>query len=981
MKRSDRRFATLIDDERQVSNKTENKRRGLSSRSQYHRLLMLKNNKNKKFKERSHEAVELTFENTVSHIQIPKYVRHYITQTNQEMIQEEFKDLVPSWLFSGGPKACSTYYDSKKSNYVWRPIKFTEGISNLSIYYTLVNRMDYIQELIDRYPSVPAEVSMALLEIQDSYQLLSLHMEMKNCYFDSQLEQVEESTTAVSAAELYNPDMGAPFGISELPDILEHVINISFWSENDGYSTDNLLVQRILFLLYKCLPYPYKRRSIENAVVESWSDIMQRVFLKNADKNEQEKERMKYERDFTSDLYQVAIRIIMGSLLRVYEHCQTRANFRTRRKIYKWFCLNRPNQEEMSQWILKYKELILCSFREYMFYMTDKVGGVSDYLGGMSYWNILKYTTFESMDNAIDQLNVAIDRYSEDYTVSENGLESMWNDLDMFCARLSNKYYSDQIFATEPGGFEWYPGLSWFYKIQYDLDVSNRGMLKNTNRPKTDTFERMVLTKMNEIESKMKKGAINNQSVDPDFLSQEIKDHIKEKIEEADQFEKIPYQCLGDVPVRLGSQYLYMLQEAEGLYEYEEGSVELKDTLSLFYNKMPYEYQVLKYFFTLLTKKQGLAIYYGTTDMYEKQMEGLNRIYETQEGQPLDSSAGLYYLCKNCNNIKIVVRDVSSINNPNSIGGWSSDGVCICLDDEKFYCSYLNSKDTPKKRDPTKLIIKNMFTGKEDRGLDADVLNVKRLMDLQDVKDLRKYVTAKDRVILDKYIEKRQLQEDCLNKELTPIYLPGHFVHIQDKTVVACPQCLHPVYYSRQMFRNGVENMSCGCKDKKSEADFSCFVCKKECHDYCFVKAIWDDGMSLSDIDNQLPFKYVCLCQDHKSLWTNELDMIPKASQLDRLVKRVKAKFNKDGKLIINEKESKEQTEPKPIKKKKTSSQEHSEYLSKKRKLDIDNAAIAKKKEKKEKIKTSLDKRMKMVKSKNRDSVKKMYNVEKAPTY
>lgn len=963
-------------------------------------MLSTNNVKNKKFRENAPDAVNLALENTVSHINIPKFKRWYAPLSNERLIRDHFGDnMVPDWLFGGGIKACDTYYDQKKNNYVWRPIVFAPDLPGLKIYYTLVNRMDYIQELLDRRGDAKEDVVMALLEVQDSYQLLSLHMEMKNTYGDSQLEEGQNKWTKISPVTVYDPESnGAPMSISEIPCVMSHLPYIAFWSENDGYATDNLLVQRILFLLYKCLPYPYKRRSIENAIVESWSDIMQRVFLKNADKNEQEKERMRYERDFTSDLYQVTIRIMLGSLFGVYEHCQTRANFRTRRKLYKWFCLNRPAQEEMSHWILKYKELVLCSFREYMFYMTSHVGGISDYLSRMSYWNILKYTTYESMDNVRAQINNSIDRYHEDYTISDRGLDNLWNDTDTMCCRMSNKYYTDQVFSTEADNFEWYPGLSWFYKVQRDLDASNRSMLKNTNRPKTDTFEKMVLIKMNEIESKMKKGSINLHSVDPDFLSPEIVEYIKNKIRSADQFEKIPYQSLGDVPVRFNAKYLHVLQNAEELYEYEEGSVELKDTLCLFYSKMPYEYQVLKLFFTELIKKQGLVLYYATKDIFEKQIKGLNEIYETVPGTKLDDSAGLYYLCPNCNNIKIVVRDVSSVNNPNSLGGWSSDGVCICLDTEKFYCSYLNSKDTPKKRDPTKAIIKNMFTGK-DRGLDSQILNVKRLMDLEDVKSLRKYVGPKEKVILDKYIEKRQRQEDCLNTELIPVYLPGHLIKVQNKLVMACPQCLHPVYYSREMFRNGIANMSCGCKDRKSEVEFKCFVCHRDCHDYCFVKAIWDDTMNPLDItDENLPFKYVCLCSDHKSRWTNEMDMVPKASQLDRSNKHVKVKFKADGKFVVNnnnnksdekkqegeEEPPKEKEKPKvpplmaPRKRKKTAAEAHSEFLAKKQKLP---APETKKKAKSDKTKNSLEKKMRNLKGKNRDSVKKSFNVAKAPSY
>jgi hypothetical protein len=892
MKRSDRRYATLIDGDGQVSNKTENKKRGFSSRVQYHNMLRIENRKNKKYKVKAASSHKLSYSNTVAHVNIPKYKRHYITETALESVCGHFGELIPDWFKSSDPKACSGYY--KKSKFAWRPIEFADKLPGLQRYYSIVNRIDYCQSLLDLADEkTPREVTMALLEIQDSFQMLTLHMEMKNCYTDLDLEKDPDQISMLPPADFFEPSQGPPFSISELPDVLNYLPYISFWRDSDGTPTDNMLIKRLLFLLYKCLPYPYKRRSFENAIVESWSDMIQRIFGKNSDKNEQEKERMEFERKYTADIFQVTIRLTMASLLGIYEHCNVRANFRSRRRIYKWFCMNRPGQEEISTWILRYKELVLCSFREYLFYMIERVGGVSDFLGKTSYWNILKYNTFEMMDNARSQINLAIDRYHEDYSISERGLENLWNSVEsVFLPRGSQRMFGSNM-DRDSESFVWFPGQSWFHRVQYDLDTMNRKILKNANRPKTAIFECMGLEKMEEVEAfKKKYNQFNKDAVDPDFLLQSIRDCICERIKESDPFKPMSYFWLGDFPIRFNANCLNSLRDSEDMYESEEGASTLKDVLSFLYSYRPYEYQVLKCYFSAVRKKRGLLIYHFTEDAFDSQIQTLRRAYETED--TLDSSAGLYYICPNCNSIKITVRDFSQHNNPDNIGGWTSEGVCINLDDEKFYCTKISSKDNPKKRNPTSNIIKEMFAKDDaDKSEVRTASNIKRFMSLDDVKHLRSVVSKEERTSLEKYIEKRQLQEDCLDTELIPFYLPGHLLHTAKGNVLGCPQCMKPVYYSRDMFRNGIKNISCGCKDKASECEFKCALCNVDCHNYCFVKLVWDDR----DIKDQA-LRYVCLCETHRNRWTSDIPTVPRLSKLERDKKEVKVNFSEDGRFM-----------------------------------------------------------------------------------
>lgn len=895
MKKSDRRFTSLNNEEEEnktLFNKMENKKRGTTSRTQYHKMLSGKNVNNKNYHEFSEEARVLTYENTVAHIPLEKLVLYNIGGTREEVIKEHFGDLAPDWFISSELKSCSGYYDDLKQDYVWRPIEFASNLPNLNIYYTVVNRIDFAQELIDRCND--KTVTTLLCEVQDKYQLLALHMELKSSYFDNQLETFDINTTdeenMVTPVELYDTKKPS-FCREELPDIRKYAPYISFWKEDEELPTDNLLINRFMFLLFKALPYPYKRRSIENAIVESWSDIMQRIFLKNADKTENEKNRMKYERTFTSDIYQITIRIMLASFLGVYDHCNQKTDFQTRMKIYKWFCFNRPDEEKFSLWILKYKEVVLGCYREFLFDTIDYCGGVIDFLGNTSHWNVLKHLTYETLDGMRLQFCNSIGRYAVDYSISSLMGDGMWFELNSLCSGMESQFGADKSIFNSPISFSWYPKISWLYKVQKEFDTCNKKILKSTNRPKTDPFCTMVIDKIAEVDSKMRKtSCINPESIDPDYLNDSVKKHIREVVDASDMYDLMPFQFLGEHPVNLDVNILLDMEEAEEMYEFEEGSVQLKRVLTKLYREMPYEYQIFRYFFSELCRKREFQVFHLTKSIFKKQIETLKDVYETLPGTKLDNSAGLYYICTNCNTIKISVRDVSSHNSYNSIGGWSSDGVCICLDEEKFVCSYLNAKDTPKKRDPTKSIIRNTLSGK-DSGLDSGLLSVRRLMDVNDIKSLRPLTEGKERATLDKYIEKRQKEEDCMKTELIPIYLPGYQIKLRDRKVIMCPQCAHPVCYSREMYRNGLQEMSCGCNDKGSEVEFKCFVCRMDCHKYTFIRPIWDnEEMIYSPRDDINPFKVICLCEEHKNTWVKEIDEIPCAMELETFARKQKVR-------------------------------------------------------------------------------------------
>ncbi len=107
--------------------------------------------------------------------------RNYKEELNQKNFDEEILDR-RNWH----TKYYREYNDSIITSYTWCPVKFIEHDPDKTIYYTIVNCIDYLEHL-RRKNSNNYEVEQAILELQDRFQLISIYMEDNRCFSNEKL--------------------------------------------------------------------------------------------------------------------------------------------------------------------------------------------------------------------------------------------------------------------------------------------------------------------------------------------------------------------------------------------------------------------------------------------------------------------------------------------------------------------------------------------------------------------------------------------------------------------------------------------------------------------------------------------------------------------------------------------------------------------------------------------------------------------------
>jgi hypothetical protein len=334
----------------------------------------------------------------------------------------------------------------------WKPLDIVQGSRQYSLYVTLVNRIGYIDRLIQTLNSrsndpVPPLVYSgnnsnvhllvgALRTIQDQYQLLSLHMELKNQYSNSELvesygnEYGDESryhyNYGISPIQLYPPLIETSvFDLEELPDLFILVLYCEYWGDRLELPFKDAELIKLVDLLSKALPYPCKGRSVTSILPNSWSGG-------SVD---------------NSIVYRVMSRLIMGSFLGCYPHCQVKAGFAVRRKLYKRFYLTPPQPEELSSWISKNKFLVIYIMREFLFYSIQAMPAVHKFMKDVYYWTDITTNTFQAMDEVRQRTNTAVEQFGG-YIASpilEFDGEPTWESY------LSQIYYNTDIKLSVTG--------------------------------------------------------------------------------------------------------------------------------------------------------------------------------------------------------------------------------------------------------------------------------------------------------------------------------------------------------------------------------------------------------------------------------------------------------------------------------------------------------------------------------------------------
>lgn len=853
--------------------------------------------KQKKKEDEKKQTINSSWETTEKFQYIDKIVMPH-RKNSKELIVSHFCDeLIPPWLLSRELDMHTDYYEKETHRFAWLPIRFSPENTGMKIFYTVVNRVDYLEQLIKKFPNVPQEVTFALLEEQDNYQLIIEYMESTGRYTDAELNRVWGKDD-ISPLELYDPRLCPAFTIEELPDMVMYMPYLKFWGTKIHIPCQNKLVYKLVELFSKLLPYPSKRRSVAKDIIQCWSDIMKEINIYKGDAKIQEN-RSEY-----NDIFLIIVRILLATMLGCYPHTTIHSSFLTRRKIYRWFCMNLPNKNDVGRWVLKYPYVVLYSIREFIFFSIEQVGGLYDFLADTTYWNFMKRIVYESGDMMRDKLNKTISKYMNDYSMQDGQCERVLSDMNSFCFP-ENEVMDDEIL--------WLPGMPLFYNIQENLELANKRSLTRANRPKDCRFAEMVLIKMNKVEcEKKERGKVNPRAIATEgTVEKEVLEYLELMINSIHPFEEFSYTKLGDHPFNMDSKILQYIQGGKMLYEFETTVSALKKTIAYAYSEYPRDYQLLKRYCQLILKKRSIRCYTLPDVIFKRQCKTLMRVYQTQPGQELSKCAGLYYVCLNCGKLKATVQDYSPNNDPESLGGFTSVGICIDMSDQGFYCTKVSSRENPKRRNPVHNPVKNMYFGDND---DEDVIDTElqdTLMieniedeeededeDAVDVFDTNageeegqsesedEEATAKsmtsiakgkkrEAISLDRFLKKKAMQEKCLQTKLIPLNLTGREINTGNKRILLCPECGKPCRSSYKMYRSMTGGISCGCSHDKMEFRVLCCLCNVDCsHDMVLHLILNDRDYDVPRVEN------MTFCQKHKNQWIPLAKRMPKLSEV-----------------------------------------------------------------------------------------------------
>lgn len=109
---------------------------------------------------------------------------------------------------------------------------------------------------------------------------------------------------------------------------------------------------KLLGILSKALPSPCKSRSAETLLPPIWLDD---------------------DVETNGVFYDCVLRILVAGLLGVHPHCKVRANWYSRRQVYRMFCLQTPDKEMLREWTHSHKRLITYAVREFVRVFTLSV--------------------------------------------------------------------------------------------------------------------------------------------------------------------------------------------------------------------------------------------------------------------------------------------------------------------------------------------------------------------------------------------------------------------------------------------------------------------------------------------------------------------------------------------------------------------------------------------------------------------------------
>lgn len=726
--------------------------------------------------------------------------------------------------------------DDLSSPYPWMPVRFADGLKErYGTYYTIANRMDYIERLIARMDdAAPRHVIQCLREVQDRYQLLSLHMELLGVY-----EEGEIRSGMCPPVDVLYPSQDKVFSIEELPDLYVPIYHCKFWGDRMDVPFSDSSTIRLVGILSKALPSPCKSRSVTTILPDMWKD---------GDSSE------------SRVVFDCISRIVMGSLLGVYEHCGVRASFRVRRTLYRWFCMS-MKREDFGDWIRRNKFLIIYVLREYAFYLISAIPSLDDYMKENYYWHHMKKNTYSAMDSVRRHANWILETHASCHPLVTDDGDSIYDQyLREEC------YFGERRDASRAP--LWYPGRSWFDGMASTLSTYNKANLDFCHRPIESSFLDAVLSIIREIDdSKFSTEAYKRLEADfPKDYERIIFELVCDCHSVSDD---ISYEWLA-LFFKVKMSNVIQLQQAERLYLRETSRSKIQLVLRDLSDYDPWDYHVIKLFFFAMEKRMSVLFYDLPEHIIKKQIDSFFKMYETLPGHPLDENAGVYYYCPNCGELKakVVPSDskVTGKRDKERECTIAFERVSINMITGEKTCAKPASKSAPKKRSASSDAVSEIM------GMAAD----QRKESKKQSKDSRK----------------RKVLEKCRHSRLVRFCLIGKIMRTEKwGLVIICPWCLCLTTLGRESYKDSGGELSCGCVRTSppealvTKALVRCGICRKEMDDASpGLYLVYDDVTS----PEEPTLRYVTFCKHHRTgpvTWIDRWNAVLRLSQLQQAVR------------------------------------------------------------------------------------------------
>lgn len=746
----------------------------------------------------------------------------------------------PNWNVFKDCRYVNHIASAKQHNlFVWNPIHLGKASMEFSAYFSLVNRIQFLEFLIARYKSDGVLVQR-LLEVQDRYQLLTITMEHKQAFSNDEICNCD----GLNLMDTFYPSRQKVMCIQELPDMFVHLLYLKIWGKNAtqiSSFSDNPMIANVISFFSKFIPAPGKARSVTTILPMNWNE------------------------ELFSLSSSIFVRLVFAELLGVYEHSKVKANYQMRQKLYKTFSLTPTSimNDRIREWISTKKFYIVFCVRSFLFLLFKGMPAFNQFFADHYYWAEIKSNNLYPIDIVRDIFNAKSDTFMNCtdvvdffdnnlshvpyYQETRSHFENSMPDCD--------NLYPDPEFAAVM------PGHDYFFGIPEYLSEANDKHLEICFKPIDVNWNQKIYKLFGEFDDKY----YRNQDYQDEMEDVENKygDEMVNIMALFPQHENVTYHWLA-IYYKISLKSIMELSIAELIYKRDTPSYKLKQLFTKILERDVFDFMILRLFFIALYKKENLLVYNVPLDIYMKQMQTAHKIYMTKPGERIPDVAGLYRMCPNCDELKVV--NLYHFEHPTDIKTKKMT--------QKEEMEYLQTKKKERLRSlcPERVVndleLKKTFCGKNL----CNTINLKKKVTQPAPYEAEGKILKSYQKKMSNKKKKNTLFNRCFDTPLKDINMIGRILHSSivignsteksTKNSILCPYCLamtivHPKNIDP---RTGV--MSCGCQRVRNVDYYRCLFCSK-------ITETPTHAMGFNDMSDPPHFQIFTSCELDSWVWTS----------------------------------------------------------------------------------------------------------------